>query len=298
VRSGLSSSVESYTYDPVVELRDHDNAESFLTAATPLLSADEARHNLAFGICHTLTAAPETYPIFHLWTVEDGTEIVAAALMTPPFNLLVSRPRSPDALDVLAGELAERGPELPGVTGALPESDQFAKAWEQLTGARRQLRTRHGLYAVGEVHVPSGVAGEMRRATEGDRDLLVEWMRAFAAEALPDAPGNDPEGLVRRRLDGRTGGLAVWVDAEPVSVAGFGGETPNGVRIGPVYTPPELRGRGYASALTAELSAELLEAGRSYCFLYTDLANPTSNRIYQNIGYEFVCESAEYAFER
>ena len=65
-----------------------------------------------------------------------------------------------------------------------------------------------------------------------------------------------------------------------------------------MYTPPELRGRGYASAVTAELSAELLAEGRSYCFLYTDLANPTSNRIYQTIGYEFVCDSAEYAFER
>jgi predicted GNAT family acetyltransferase len=80
-------------------------------------------------------------------------------------------------------------------------------------------------------------------------------------------------------------------------MAGFGGWTPSGVRIGPVYTPPDLRGRGYASALTAELSAELLAGGRDYCFLYTDLANPTSNRIYQAIGYEFVCESAEYAFD-
>lgn len=138
----------------------------------------------------------------------------------------------------------------------------------------------------------------MRRATEADLDLLVEWMDAFMVEAVPDDPHRDPEAAVRERLEGVRGGLALWVDTDLVSVAGFGGETPNGVRIGPVYTPPELRGRGYASALTAELSAELLAAGRSYCFLYTDLANPTSNRIYQNIGYEFVCDSAAYAFER
>jgi hypothetical protein len=63
-----------------------------------------------------------------------------------------------------------------------------------------------------------------------------------------------------------------------------------------VYTPPELRGRGYASALTAHVSAEQLAAGRSFCFLYTDLANPTSNRIYVALGYERVCDSVEYAF--
>jgi uncharacterized protein len=91
--------------------------------------------------------------------------------------------------------------------------------------------------------------------------------------------------------------LMLWDDGEAVSVAGFGGETPNGIRIGPVYTPPELRGRGYATALVAELSAQLLAEGRRFCFLYTDLANPTSNAIYERIGYVRVCESAEIAFE-
>jgi ribosomal protein S18 acetylase RimI-like enzyme len=281
-----------------VEVREHDSAEAFLAAASPLLSADEARHNLPFGICDTLTTAPGRYPVAHLWTVEDGNEVVAAALMTPPWNLFVGRPRSPEALDFLAEKLAGGGSELPGVTGGVPEADDFAEAWERLTGVRRRVRGRHGIYAVHDVQVPGGTPGAMRRATEADRDLLVEWMEAFIAEALPEAPNEDAEAAVQHRLEGPSGGLALWIDEEPVSVAGFGGQTPNGIRIGPVYTPPELRGRGYASAVTAELSAELLADGRSYCFLYTDLANPTSNRIYQTIGYEFVCDSAEYAFER
>ena len=79
---------------------------------------------------------------------------------------------------------------------------------------------------------------------------------------------------------------------------GFGGPTPNGIRIGPVYTPPELRGRGYASALTAQVSQLQLDRGRRFCFLYTDLANPTSNAIYMRIGYERVCDSRELAFVR
>ena len=116
-------------------------------------------------------------------------------------------------------------------------------------------------------------------------------------------PGRDrAEAMVDHRLVSPTGGILLWEDGgEPVSLAGWGGPTPNGIRVGPVYTPPELRGRGYATALTAELSqrlldGRLLEGGRRFCFLYTDLANPTSNAIYERIGYRRVGESAEYRF--
>ena len=98
------------------------------------------------------------------------------------------------------------------------------------------------------------------------------------------------------RLAGGDAGFLLWEDGEPVSVAGYGGPTPNGIRIAPVYTPPPLRGRGYGSAVTAALSSRLLASGRRFCFLYTDLANPTSNKIYVAIGYRRVCDSVEYAF--
>jgi predicted GNAT family acetyltransferase len=281
-----------------MQLRDHAAATDFLDAASPVLSADEARHNLGFGICATLIASPQTYESFHLWTVEDSGAVVAAALMTPPFNLWVAQPSDPAALDFLASELNRRGVALPGVTGALPESDHFATAWGRLRNVRRRLRLGQAIYKVEAPRVPDGVPGEMRDASGDDRELLVSWMHAFAAEALADdSPRHDFEENVERRLQQRVGGLVIWEDGDPVSFAGFGGETPNGVRVGPVYTPPELRRRGYASALTAQLSRRLLAEGRTSCFLYTDLANPTSNRIYRNIGYERVCESAEYAFD-
>jgi predicted GNAT family acetyltransferase len=116
-------------------------------------------------------------------------------------------------------------------------------------------------------------------------------------------PGRDSaEQNVDRRITSPRAGILLWEDGgAPVSAAGWGGATPNGIRIAPVYTPPELRGRGYATALTAELSQRLLdgrlfEGGRRFCFLYTDLANPTSNAIYERIGYRRVAESAEIAF--
>ena len=133
------------------------------------------------------------------------------------------------------------------------------------------------------------------------------WFRAFIAEALPTRgrPTHaEAEAHLERSLDIRLGedkqsGICLWDhEGDVVSLAAFGGETPNGMRIGPVYTPPERRRRGYASAITAALSEQLLASGRRFCFLYTDLANPTSNRIYRAIGYEHVCDSAEIVFER
>jgi predicted GNAT family acetyltransferase len=127
----------------------------------------------------------------------------------------------------------------------------------------------------------------------------VDWFLAFAAEALADsnhpASRADAQATATHWLGAR--GLWVWEDEGLVAMAGAGGRTPTGIRIGAVYTPPDKRRRGYASALVAALSQAQLDAGRRFCFLYTDLANPTSNHIYQAIGYEPVCDVDEYRFE-
>jgi predicted GNAT family acetyltransferase len=282
-----------------VRLRHDDRPAAFLEAASPLLLRDEARHNLIFGICATLIETPDAYPAFHSWVVVDAGAIAAAAVMTPPFNLALAEPRRPDALAFLASELHRQGIPIPGVTGALPEAEAFADTWERLSGTARRIRMGQGIYAVRAIRLPRDVPGGMRAATQQDRDLVLEWWRAFMAESLPPgAPHGDVESNVDRRLISTESGIVLWEHDRPVSVAGFGGSTPHGKRIGPVYTPPELRRRGYASALVARLSEHLLTAfGLEYCFLYTDLANPTANRIYLNVGYEFVAESADYAFD-
>jgi predicted GNAT family acetyltransferase len=281
-----------------MKLEAHSDAPAFLDAAAPVLDADEARHNLLYGICSTLVDAPGAYREAYLWTVRDGKAVVAAALMTPPFNVVVARPVTDEALWFAARMLHDRSTELPGVTGAIPEVDVFADAWQELTGAGKRLRMSQGIYAAQQVKPPAGVSGEPRPGSDDDRDLIVEWLLAFQQEALAEGPRIDVEQAVERRLPSSTAGFVLWLDdAEPVSLCGYGGRTPHGVRIGPVYTPPELRGRGYGSAVTAHATQEQLAAGRDYCFLYTDLTNPTSNKIYMNIGYERVCDSAEYAFD-
>jgi uncharacterized protein len=270
---------------------------AFLAAAGPLLLEDEARHNLVLGIAGTLRDHPSVYLEYHLWLVEDGDRVVGVALQTPPFNLVVGS--APDgAFSALAEKLYEEGVQLPGVTGAVPEVDAFTSLWETRTGLRRRRRMGQRIYKLTTLRSPRSVGGTPRAATDDDRPLLLSWIEAFGEEALGEASSRvgNVERTVDARLRAGTGGFLLWEDPEPVSLAGWGGETPNGVRIGPVYTPPEHRRRGYGGAVTAAVSAERLVAGRRFCFLYTDLANPTSNRIYMNIGYEPVCDSVDYAF--
>jgi hypothetical protein len=155
------------------------------------------------------------------------------------------------------------------------------------------------IFRLSEVIAPRPARGAMRPARLDDRDVLVDWLTAFTAEALPEeeAALNDAADTVERWL--REGGKRnyLWeVDGRPVSWTGVGGRTPNGTRVGPVYTPPSERGRGYASCLVAAASRAQLDAGLSFCFLFTDLANPTSNHVYQSIGYEAVSDVDVYSF--
>jgi uncharacterized protein len=267
---------------------------AWLERALPLL-ADEARHNLILGLAGTLRDHPTLYTEHELWLVEEGGRTVAAALRTPPYNLVLGGGK-PAALDALAREV---GGSIPGAVGAVPEIDTFVAACAAAHGLAPEARVRQGIYALDDVVWPPRPAGAPRPATADDRALLVRWWGEFGQEALgaietsPEQDGRN----VDHRLSSPTAGIELWeLDGEPVSVVGYGSPTPTGIRIGPVYTPREHRGRGYASALTAHVSAAQLGAGRAFCFLYTDLANPTSNRIYAAIGYRRVCESIQYAF--
>jgi uncharacterized protein len=124
--------------------------------------------------------------------------------------------------------------------------------------------------------------------------LLAGWYRGFIADTKLDATQKSAEDAVANSISQQR--LYVWRTDKPVSMAQTAGPTPNGIRISLVYTPPEYRGRGYASANVAALSQRMLDQGRKFCFLFTDLANPTSNKIYQHIGYVHQSNVAEYRF--
>jgi predicted GNAT family acetyltransferase len=280
-----------------VQLERHPDATSFLERAGDFLLEREAQHNLILGLSSRLRTEPRLYgedPYFA--SVSESDRVVGVVMRTPPHNLILSMIDDDRALDLIAEDAREVFGGLPGVVGPKEPVAKFARLWHEPA----EIGIRQRVYRASRASPPEGVSGSMRAYEEADRELVIGWMDAFVEEALPSAPPEDSEHWVDRNQSESNpdGGLELWIDeGRPVSFAGYGGLTPNGIRIGPVYTPPELRGRGYGSAVTARVTKDQLESGRDYCFLYTDLSNPTSNRIYVNIGYERVCDSAEYAFE-
>jgi GNAT superfamily N-acetyltransferase len=279
-------------------LRPGDAVE-FLRLAGALLERDEARNQLPLGIAGTLMARPDAYDVVHYWVVREGNEPVAAAVRTEPFNLVLGDPSSDAALGSLLEAVVTDDPEVPGIVGNLPFVEPAAERLAAASGRSAERILSQGVYGLTAVRDVARAPGEARAATTEDRTQILAWVRAFADEAIPD-PEEAFERMERNlqsRFGGEGGGFWLWEDrGEPVSLSGFSGPTPNGIRIGPVYTPPEHRKHGYATTLVADLSAWLLEQGHRACFLYTDLANPTSNRIYVEIGYERVCDAMEFTF--
>lgn len=273
-----------------------DDPDEFLDRAGGLLLRDEARHNLALGLLGTLREHPWRYPERRFWLVEHEGAVVAAALRTPPHGLVLAQPLAEEGIEALARGVDE---QLPGAVGATPEIEAFADAWSRAREIPWRPRFSQRIFALEHLIPPGSCSGAARVADEGDRTLLVDWLRAFSIEALAEDEPDEAalEASVEHKLVADDGAYVLWeVGGEPVSCAGYGSSTPSGTRVGPVYTPPEHRGRGYASAVTAHVSADRLAAGRRFCFLYTDLANPTSNRIYADIGYRPVCDALQVEF--
>lgn len=286
-----------------MELKRYRNPADFYDQVRDYLLRREGHHHLMLGILAALMArqatprepAGDPDPYFALCA--EGGAVVAAALMTPPHNVVVSLARDPSAFQLFARDLVRGAWPVPGVLGPAEESRAFAEAWQQATGQLVSLGMGQRIYQVERVVPVTGVPGELRRAMEADRDLLIRWVAAFGEEAGGDNPS--AKAIVNARLGSPHGDIYLWWDGgQPTSLAGYTGPTLNGIRIGPVYTPPEFRRRGYASACVAALSQRLLDGGRRSCFLFTDRANPTSNHVYQRIGYQPVCDVDEYRFGR
>jgi uncharacterized protein len=281
-----------------VKLERFANAVDFYDRAERHLLRHEACHSLILGIAAQLVEHPELFreeP--YLATVEERGTVKGAVLMTPPFGPVLSLGFVPESLRLLAEDLHELYPTLPGVLGDVDTVRSFAETWKDLSRQPCRRKRADCVHRLERVIPVEDVPGRLRQATEADWELLLEWFVAFGVEALEE--DIDPQ-VAARSVDAylTTEGMSLylWEDEEPVSMAGRSRPTPNGTTVNYVYTPPEHRRQGYASACVAALSQLLLDEGYRYCYLFTDLANPTSNRIYEAIGYEPICDLDEYEF--
>jgi hypothetical protein len=280
-----------------MRLRTFTAAAVFLDAVGPTLLAREAENSLLLGIALRL-ADGHSYSAeapFLACVEDDDGRLSVIALRTPPHNLAVCADEGRvDALALVANCLVDAGATLPGIHGRVDVADAFAALWQKKTGAIPRIGMEQRLYRLTKVARPKDVSGRARWGAREEASLLTAWADAFIDEAVPSDQKLDVGAMVERAIEGQA--LLVWDDKGAVSMCARSRPTPHGASINLVYTPPALRGRGYASACVAELSARILDSGKAFCTLYTDLANPTSNAIYQRIGYQPLGDFREIRF--
>lgn len=282
-----------------MDVTKFDSAQEYYRKVESYLLKDEATHCLLIGLSRALCNSQSKHINFpYLVTVEHDGLITATAIRTSSQRKLVlSKSTDLKAIKLIAEDAATlKNKYLPGVIGLKSEATTFARTWQSLTGKNFELTFAMCVHQLQTVKSVSKAPGKLRLATQSDRNLLRKWIEAFEAEALGDSePKSDSQVWFEKNLQQKS--LYVWQDKVPVSMTPFGGATPNGVKVNAVYTPPEYRGRGYATSCVASLSKKLLNQGYKYCFLFTDLANPTPNYIYRKIGYQPVCEIFNYTFK-
>jgi predicted GNAT family acetyltransferase len=282
-----------------MRLTIHSTAHDFLQHTQAALEEDEVTNNLMLGVAMRLQRSPElikTPP--YLATVSDGTGLVLAALMTPPYplTLYARRVGAGEAYELVARDCIARDQPVQRVSGRVPLARDFAAVWSRLTGAMGKRSMQMRIYALRHVVPAPSTPGYFRPATPADLPLVVQWARAFVKEAVPHDDPSAAEESARRRV--HDGDIFLWEDGgRPVSMAARSRPMNKGIIVSLVYTPLDLRGRGYATACVAALSQQLLDEGWQFCALFTDLSNSTSNSIYQKIGYRPVCDFDEYRFE-
>lgn len=275
-----------------MELLTFQDVPAFSAAVTPFLAPREAENNLMLGILDFGVKNPAAAADWEMAAVMDGGEPVLAALRTPPQNLIVAGEMVPEeAVAVLSAHY--RGKTLPGVIGPSALSESFAARYAGENGLCWKVsiaETVYRLTAVSDVPQP----GKLRPAEGQDWFFLPYWLKASEEEIFHrDAPLD----FEKAEAHLTAGDLYLYeVDGVPVCMAGSSRQMPHGRSIGPVYTPPIFRRKGYATAAAAALSRVILEKGNDYAALFADASNPASNRAYQKAGFVAVGAVSEIGF--
>ncbi len=278
------------------------DVRAFREQVDNFLLREEVLNNIIIGITSRLMNGEKFDDLFLGYVEDDVHNIVAVTMSTAPQRLvLLSQVLNKDAISHLVSAYAQAENPLKSVEGSSEDSVQFAELWQQQNGQSFYTLMELGFYQLDAVIMPINISGQARMATQDDFEMLVEWLICFSNDTgLGGLAKEQAEKNIRRKLDYPIlGGIRIWMNNnEPVSMASATRETPNGGNISLVYTPDKFRGRGYASAVTASVSQDILSEGKQFCFLTTDMSNPTSNKIYKAIGYQYVGNKQRINFEQ
>jgi len=274
----------------------YESPQEYLQRVGEFLYRAEAENNLILGMTERLVreGAAEGGKRW-LLAIEDQGKVVGAAWVSEPRYGLVVTGLPAERVGDLVDYLIREEVPLTGSVGPRGIPAEISKLIRARTGRDVSLKFRQRIYRCSEDNHPEGVSGKLREAVEEEVELMQEWGVAFESEVGIKSPAGMIEKFVAEEISQRR--LFVWDDGGPVACATAFRETRNGITVVRVYTPEALRGKGYATAMVAALTQLQLDRGKEFCSLYTDLANPTSNSIYQKIGYVPVCDSEEWRFE-
>lgn len=274
----------------------YHNATEFIADNLTLLQAEEAANNLIIGL--VLGIERQKYPVEEclLFAVTEGENSIFCALQTPNRNLTfygLERAVS-TAVSWLGNYCKEGDHQIPGLVGPRALTLAFAEQWQKLMGIGWKIDMLQRVFQLDEVTEFSESPGSLRKARPEDKATIARWLIDFHEEAIEeDIQGEEME-RAQKMLDADR--LYLWEDEGPVSMAASTRSTANGISINAVFTPKEFRKKGYASSCVANLCRILLAQGYQFCALFTDADNPTSNKIYQDIGFKEVAKFQSIEF--
>jgi predicted GNAT family acetyltransferase len=273
-----------------MRLESHEDPQEFYHAVSEMLLRNEAANNIMLGSVPQLKIGEG----HKLWSFRDNSDAVLGAAMMMSKRPLDITEAPDEAIELLADHLIETQVMVPSVVAPDRQADLFSQIFCSRTGARISKVTGLGVHQLIRVTWPRRAPGAFRLARADEQPLVARWIDAFASEI--GEPVSDAADRAARVLQQQR--LFLWeTDGVVVSMAAWTRPMPSGTAIGFVYTPPEHRGRGYASNCVATLSQRLLDGGKKFCALYTDLANPTSNKIYRDMGYRHIGDSKHVFFD-
>jgi len=250
------------------------------------------------GICLRLVREPNAYGSqAYLATVESASGLRVAAVMTPPYKLQIysEDDRETTGLVLVADALWQGKWPMPGVMAREAPAEAFTSIWRFKTEESSRTGMHQGIYELRQVMHPQYPSGEFKQADLENMELVRQWASGFHDDIF--GKEKSERSIKAGEEAVKQGKLFLWVDGEPKSMAARTRPTPHGEAVSFVYTPPTQRGKGYATAVVARLSQRILDDGRQFCTLYTDLGNPTSNSIYQRIGYKKITDVVDIHFQ-
>ncbi len=275
--------------------------DTFLQKNLNWLEREEAKNNLLLGLC--LSIKNKTFPCERplLLTIQNDKGEIGAAIQTHPQSLILSQIEE-DSIRPLVSFLTQNGFHLPGVNGPHKICEHFANDWAKFNGVKYKTNYQYLIYELVKLIENSHgdkSNGSLELADHADFPTIKKWAEAFVLEAqqgLKQTKESYDE-LAHRRIKNKE--MYLWkVNNIAVSMAGVSGPTPHGIRINSVYTPLQHRKKGYSGHCVAAIAKEMLNLGKTSCYIYADRNNPTSNGIYQKIGFRHVAESSAIVFYR